>query len=81
MTTALRAFLSVQYCVQTVIVCVDFIVRNREGCARAVISSHKRLRKTLITTQQAKGTTGENQGLWVGRIKVIEITRQPRRTL
>ena len=60
---------------------VDFVVRNHEECARAVISSHKRLKKTLITTQQARGTTGETWGLWVGRIKVTEITRQPRGTL
>ena len=60
---------------------VDFVVRNHEGCARAVISSHKRLRKTLMTTQQARGTTGETRGLWVGRIKVTEITRQPREAL
>ena len=61
--------------------CVDFTVRNHERCARAVISSHKRLRKTLTTTQQARGTTGETRGLWVGRIKVTEIARQPRGTL
>ena len=42
--------------------CVDFVVRNNKGCARAVISSHKRLRKTLITTQQARGTTGVSPG-------------------
>ena len=37
--------------------------------------------KTLITTQQARGPTGRNRGHWVGRIKVTEITRQPRGTL
>ena len=61
--------------------CVDFVVRNHKGCARAVISSHKRLRKTLIATQQARGNTGETRGLCVGRIKVTEITRQPRGNL
>ena len=34
--------------------------------------------KTLITIQQAMGTTVGNRGFWVGRIKVTEITRQPR---
>ena len=58
--------------------CVDFMVTNHGGCARSVISSHKRLRKTFISTQQARGTTGGNRELWVGRIKVTEITRQPR---
>ena len=34
--------------------------------------------KTLITTQQSRGTTGGNQRFWVGRIKVTEITTQPK---
>ena len=37
--------------------------------------------KTLITTQQTKGTTGGSQGFCVGRIKVTENTRQTRGTL
>ena len=37
--------------------------------------------KTLITTQQAMGTTGGNRGLWVERIKVTENTKQLRGTL
>ena len=44
-------------------------------------SISKIMGKTLITTQQARGTTGGNRGFWVGRIKVSENTRQPRGTL
>ena len=60
MIMALRTYLSV-FCPDCNSVS-DFVVTNRGGCARAVIRSHKRLRKTLITTQQARGTTG---GKWV----------------
>ena len=35
--------------------------------------------KTLITTQQAKGTTGGNRGFWVRRINVTENTKLPKR--
>ena len=44
-------------------------------------SIYKMMRKTLITTQQARGTSGGNRGFWMGRIKVIEITTQLRGTL
>ena len=44
-------------------------------------SINKVMGKTLITTQQARGTTVGNRRFWVGRIKVAENTIQSKGTL